>query len=230
MQINDMYGQFCPVSMGAEILCTRWTPLVVRELLMGSTRFNDLRKGVPKMSPSLLSKRLKELEHAGVVRIVETGRGTPEYHLTEAGEELRPLIVGIGTWGHRWVDSRVSLRNLDPSLLMWDIRRNLDPQPRPATRCTVQFLYPELAEKMRSWWLVIDGGEIDLCRIDPGFDIDAIVTADLRSMTSVWMGLSRLTDELDSGAVQIDGEPAVEKKLASWLKLSSFAPVPRMVA
>ena len=143
MDDRGSYGQFCPVAMASEILCTRWTTLVVRELLCGSTRFNDLRRGVPRMSPALLSKRLKELERAGVVRTVPVAGGH-EYRLTEAGEELRPVIVGMGSWGQRWVESQLSLRNLDPSLLMWDMRRNLNPEPLPPRRCTIQFLYPEV--------------------------------------------------------------------------------------
>lgn len=227
METTNLYGQFCPVSMASEIVCTRWTPLVLRELLCGSTRFNDIRKGVPKMSPSLLSKRLKELEMAGVVRTVATERGTQEYHLTEAGEELRPLVVGIGNWGQRWVESRLSLRNLDPSLLMWDIRRNFEPDPPPEQRCTVQFQYPKLDSELRDWWLVVEKGATDLCKLDPGYDVDILVTADLRAMTSVWMGLTRLADEIESGAVRIDATPALERRLRQWLKLSVFAPQPR---
>ncbi|MEZ5733938.1 MAG: helix-turn-helix domain-containing protein [Paracoccaceae bacterium] len=229
MEITNLYSQFCPVSMASEVFCTRWTPLVVRELLCGSTRFNDIRKGVPKMSPSLLSRRLKELELAGVIRTVETTRGTTEYHLTEAGEELRPLVTGIGNWGQRWVESRLSLRNLDPSLLMWDIRRNFDPDPRPESRCTIQFLYPELSENLKDWWLVVEKDDTDLCKFDPGYDVDILVTADLRSMISVWMGLSRLTDEMEAGQVQIDAVPALQAQLKKWLKLSIFASQPRMV-
>jgi DNA-binding HxlR family transcriptional regulator len=229
MEITNLYGQFCPVSMASEVFCTRWTPLVVRELLCGSTRFNDIRKGVPKMSPSLLSKRLKELELAGVIRTVETERGTLEYHLTQSGEELRPLVIGIGNWGQRWVESRLSLRNLDPSLLMWDIRRNFDPEPKPDRRCTIQFLYPELNENLRDWWLLVDAEGTDLCRTDPGFDVDILVTADLRAMTSVWMGLSRLSDEMEAGAVQVDATPTLRARLTSWIKLSVFASQPRMV-
>jgi len=229
MEITNLYGQFCPVSMASEVFCTRWTPLVMRELLCGSTRFNDIRKGVPKMSPSLLSKRLKELELAGVVRTVTTERGTQEYHLTPAGEELRPLVIGIGNWGQRWVESRLSLRNLDPSLLMWDIRRNFDPDPRPESRCTIQFLYPELGENLRDWWLVVDTEEVDLCKIDPGFDVDILLTADLRAMTSVWMGLSTLRDEIGNGCIRIDAPPALEERMKGWLKLSVFAPQKRMV-
>ena len=140
------YGQFCPVAMAAEIVCSRWTALVVRELLCGTTRFNDLRRGVPLMSPSLLSKRLKELEEAGVIVAVPTGQpGVFEYKLTEAGEDLRPVVMSLGIWGQRWVESSLSLKNLDPSLLMWDMRRSLDPTPLPPRRVTINFLYPELA-------------------------------------------------------------------------------------
>lgn len=115
------YGQFCPVSMASEILCSRWTTLVIRELLCGSTRFNELRRGVPKMSPALLSKRLKELEQAGVITAERKPNGTVDYRLTEAGEDLKPVITGLGMWAQKWMESRLSLQNLDPSLLMWDI-------------------------------------------------------------------------------------------------------------
>ncbi len=229
MEIKNLYGQFCPVSMASEVLCTRWTPLILRELLCGSTRFNDIRRGVPKMSPSLLSKRLKELELAGVLRVEPSEGGRQEYHLTQAGEEMRPLVIGIGNWGQRWVESRLSLRNLDPSLLMWDIRRNFDPEPRPERRCTIQFQYPELAENMRDWWLIVDKDATDLCKFDPGYDVDILVTADLRAMTSVWMGLTKLDREIAAGAVRIDATPALKRWLQDWLKLSVFAQQDRMV-
>jgi DNA-binding HxlR family transcriptional regulator len=217
------YGQFCPVAMAAEVLCSRWTVLVLREMLCGSTRFNDLRRGVPRMSPSLLSKRLKELEQAGVVRTVPNAAGVVEYRLTEAGEDLRPLIMGMGFWGQKWVESQLSLCNLDPSLLMWDMRRNLDPKPLPPRRCTIQFLYPELPEARRHWWLVVDGGGVDLCGVDPGFEVDLLVTASLRSMTAIWMGLAKMGQEVAAGRVQIDGDPAVARSMEQWLGLSVFA-------
>lgn len=223
------YGQFCPVSMASEVLCTRWTTLVVREMLMGSTRFNDLRRGVPRMSPALLSNRLKQLERAGVITISREAGGT-SYHLTEAGEQLRPIIVGMGIWGHRWIESQLTLKNLDPSLLMWDMRRNLNPQPLPPRRCTIQFLYPEVPEKQRNWWLVVDSGAVDLCGFDPGFEIDLMVRGSLRSMTAVWMGLAVLRQEIDSGRLEIDGDPTIASAMQAWLGLSTFAPEPRRVA
>jgi DNA-binding HxlR family transcriptional regulator len=217
------YGQFCPVAMAAEVLCGRWTVLVVRELLCGSTRFNDLRRGVPRMSPALLSKRLKELEKAGILAIVRDGRGNAEYHLTAAGEDLRPVVMGIGFWGQRWVESQLSLRNLDPSLLMWDMRRHLRPEPLPARRCTVQFLYPELPSAQRNFWLVIENGTVDLCSADPGYEVDLLVTSSLRIMTAIWMGLSVLRKEIESGALRLDGDPGLARSMHQWLGLSPFA-------
>ncbi len=221
------YGQFCPVSMASEILCSRWTTLVIRELLCGTTRFNELRRGVPRMSPALLSKRLKELERAGIVGIIRNDKGGPEYNLTEAGEDLRPVIMGIGIWGQRWVESQLSLRNLDPSLLMWDMRRNLNPKPLPPKRCTIQFQYPELPIAKQNWWLVVDSGAVDLCGFDPGFDIDLLVTCSLRNMTAIWMGLTIVRKEIESGHLALDGDPKIAQAMQQWLGLSPFAPEQR---
>jgi DNA-binding HxlR family transcriptional regulator len=218
------YGQFCPVAMAAEIVCSRWTALVVRELLCGSTRFNDLRRGVPLMSPTLLSKRLKELEEAGVVVAVPTGQpGVSDYKLTEAGEDLRPVVMALGIWGQRWVESSLTLKNLDPSLLMWDMRRSLDPTPLPPRRCTVNFLFPEVQSAKRSWWLVIDGGKVDLCSTNPGFEIDLYVKSSLRSLTAVWMGLSTIAREIGAGQVELIGDKSIAQSMQQWLGLSPFA-------
>lgn len=230
MSESTIYGQFCPVAMAAEIVCSRWTVLVLRELLCGSTRFNDLRRGLPRMSPTLLSKRLKELETAGVVRTVRTAAGGSEYQLTDAGEELRPIVVGLGFWGQRWVESRLSLRNLDPTLLMWDMHRNLNLGSLPTGRSTIQFLYPELAPAYQNYWLVIDSGRVELCQADPGFEIDLLVTSSLRTMTSVWMGHAKLEAEIKSGRVQLDGDPRLAGAMQKWLKLSIFAQAERRAA
>ena len=227
MEERGGYGQFCPVAMASEILCTRWTMLVLRELLVGTTRFNDLWRGVPRMSPALLSKRLKELEKAGVVVARPNTRGVMEYRLSEAGQELGPIIISMGCWGQRWIDSEITLRNLDPSLLMWDIRRNLDPTPMPERRCTIQFQYSDLPESRRNWWLVIEDGKVDLCYYDPGHEIDLLVRGPLRSMTAVWMGLTSLPREVDEGNLEIDGEPSLACSMQKWLGASTFAKEPR---
>lgn len=218
------YGQFCPVAMAAEIVCSRWTALVVRELLCGTTRFNELRRGVPLMSPTLLSKRLKELEAAGVIVALPTSQpGVFDYKLTEAGEDLRPVVMSLGFWGQRWVESSLSLKNLDPSLLMWDMRRSLNPTPLPPRRCTIQFLYPELTSAKQSWWLVVDGGKVDLCSANPGFEIDLFVRSSLRSMTAVWMGHSTVQKEMAAGQMELIGDKLIAQSIQQWLGLSPFA-------
>lgn len=225
------YKQFCPVAMAAEVLCTRWTMVLLRELLAGSTRFNDLRRGVPKMSPSLLAQRLRDLEQAGIVarRPLKREKGLFEYKLTDAGEELRPLIVSMGTWGQRWVESQLSPRNLDPSLLMWDMRRNLNPAPLPNQRVVVQFLYRDLPKSKRDWWLVVEpDGEVDLCWSEPGFEIDLHVSSDLKTMTAIWMGLQTIKESGD--AVNIDGNKALRNTMQTWLGLSPFATETRRVS
>jgi DNA-binding HxlR family transcriptional regulator len=225
------YKQFCPVAMASEVLCTRWTLVLMRELVAGTTRFNDLRRGVPKMSPALLSTRLKELELAGVVerRAMPFQKGVFDYHLTEAGRDLRAVVEAVGMWGQKWIESSASLRNLDPSLLMWDMRRNLDPSPLPKQRTTVQFLYPELPSTKRLWWLVIEpNGEVDLCWSDPGFDVDLFVTTDLRTMTAIWMGLTTMDRERDK--FELVGSRLVASTMQTWLGLSPFATQRKLTA
>ena len=224
------YGQFCPVAMAAETLCTRWTMVLVRELVAGSTRFNDLRRGVPRMSPSLLSQRLKELEVAGIVvrAPAPDDPAVQEYRLTAAGRDLHAVVEAFGIWGQKWIETQATLKNLDPSLLMWDMRRNFDPSPLPERRMVVNFNYPELAEARRHWWLVVDPlAEIDLCSTDPGYDVDLWVTTDLRTMTAIWMGLTRVEDVRDR--VQLDGDPALASTMQIWLGLSPFSAQPKLV-
>lgn len=222
--MGSSYGQFCPVSMAAEVIGSRWTLLVVRELLCGSSRFNDLRRGVPRMSPTLLSKRLKELEQLGVVRTEPTAQpGVQEYRLTQAGEDLRPLVLGLGHWGHRWLESTLALERLDPTLLMWDMHRRIDATVFPRGRSTVQFVYPEMQESHRDYWLVIEDGAVDVCWVDPGYDVDLWVRSSLRVMTAIWMGYTTLRKELAAGAVEVDGNPSLARSMPVWLGLSSFA-------
>ena len=219
------YGQFCPVAMAAEIVCTRWTALILREMLCGTRRFNDLRKGVPRMSPTLLSKRLKELEDAKIIRHIRDPRsGAPEYVLTEAGEDLRPIIMAMGNWGQRWIDSNLSLRNLDPTLLMWDMRRNINPEPLPKRRVTVRFTFSEAAASQRLWWLVVEpSGENDLCQVDPGHDVDLFVSATLRALTAVWMGHASLAEAEEKGQIEVVGDARLARSMQAWLGLSVFA-------
>jgi DNA-binding HxlR family transcriptional regulator len=228
---NSSYGQFCPVAMAAEIVCTRWTALLLRELIAGSTRFNELRRGVPRMSPALLSKRLKELEHAGIIERRRGAKGDDAaYHLTPAGRDLRDVIWTLGAWGQRWIEAEASLKNLDPSLLMWDMRRNFDPTPLPPRRSTIQIQYPELPAPRRVWWLVVDKGQVDLCSLDPGYDVDLYVVTDLRTMTAIWMGLASVQGEIDASRLLLTGDTGLQRSMQRWLGLSPFAKERKLAA
>jgi DNA-binding HxlR family transcriptional regulator len=220
------YKQFCPVAMAAEVLCTRWTPLVLRELMAGSTRFNDLRRGVPRMSPALLSQRLKELEAAGVVRrrSSRAEAGILEYHLTEAGAELTKVVEAMGVWGQRWIETEPSLEHLDVQLLMWDMRRNINTTPMPKRRRVIQFQYPELTPMRRLWWIVVEPGQpVDLCSVDPGFDVDLYVVTDLHTMTAIWMGLDGVRKAVATKRMILTGEARLAADMQAWLGLSPFA-------
>jgi DNA-binding HxlR family transcriptional regulator len=220
------YRQFCPVAMAAEVLCTRWTVVLLRELVAGSTRFNELRRGVPRMSPALLSRRLKDLEAAGIVAR-ETSRsdaGAFEYRLTASGRELGPIVEAFGIWGQRRIDADLSLQHLDVQLLMWDMRRNLNTTPMPQGRNVIQFLYPELPAAQRSWWLIVDPkDDVDLCSVEPGFDVDLYVSVDLRTMTAIWMGLDTVRAAVASKRMILTGDRRIASAMQTWLGLSPFA-------
>lgn len=220
------YKQFCPVAMASEVLCNRWTILLLRELCAGSTRFNDLRRGVPRMSPALLSTRLKELETHGILvrTLVQKRPELFEYRLTPAGVELESVVEAIGIWGHRWVETEPGLENLDAGLLMWDMRRGLNVTPLPPRKITIQFVYPELSKAEQNWWLLIDPKHgVDLCSVDPGFDVDLFTRCDLRTMTAIWMGLDTVSKAIADDRLLLIGDKDVADKMQLWLGLSPFA-------
>lgn len=227
------YRQFCPVAMAAELLCTRWTVVILRELMMDEYRFNELRRGLPRISPALLSQRLKELEEAGIVRKrpVPGETGANAYSLSEAGKELRPLIEGFGKWGQRWISSQLSLERLDASLLMWDIRRRLDFDPPPSRRRVIQFQYPDAPKNERNWWLIVaPDSPVDLCSIDPGHDVDLYVTAPLRDMTAIWMGHDSVRQARAEERLLLTGDRDLADTMERWLLCSPFAGEERKVA
>lgn len=221
------YGQFCTVARGAEVVCDRWTPLVVRELLCGSTQFNEIRRGLPRISPSLLAKRLRTLEEFGVVQRTGTGRAT-SYRLTPAGEELRPIVMSLGHWGARWIGSRLNPGQLDAGFLMWDVRRFVRLDEVPADRrVVVQFEFPDAGPREQSWWLVVEDRIADLCRDDPGHDLTLVVRSTVRSLTEVWAGDRSPEEALRSGETEVLGPRDDADALWRWLGTSAFAPTRR---
>jgi len=227
------YKQFCPVAMASEILCTRWTMMLLRELLLGTSRFNDLRRGLPRMSPALLSRRLKDLESAGILKRTKPAKGSDlhEYALTDAGLALKPIVDAVGDWGHRWVTTKATLAHLDVNLLMWNMRRKINPKPLPQRRSTIQIIYRDLPVAKRNWWLLVEPGkEADLCSVDPGYEVDLYVTTDLRTMTEVWMGYTAIARAKADKRLVLAGDRQLEATLQIWLGSSRFANMEKCVA
>jgi len=219
------YGQFCPVAKAMELLDERWTLLVIRELIAGSRRFNDLRRGLPRMSPTLLSRRLQQLTAAGLVERHESGAEV-DYALTAAGTELQPIVFALGEWGARWIPE-LGDRDLDPKLLLWDMHRSVDHAAVPRRRTVLRFVFPEIPPRVRTWWLVITPSEADICDVDPGHDVDVLVTADLRCLTDVWRGERTWASGLRSGELALQGPEELRRALPAWFKQFAFAAVPR---
>ncbi|HEY3713233.1 MAG TPA: helix-turn-helix domain-containing protein [Jatrophihabitantaceae bacterium] len=219
------YGQFCPVAKAMELLDERWTLLVVRELMLGSRHFNALRRGLPRMSPALLSKRLHTLVRAGVVdRSHEGNRIT--YQLSPAGKELEPIVEALGCWGIRWIPD-IGDEDLDPHLLLWDIHRNIDRNEVPDGRTVLHFVFTDLTLAARHWWIVITTDGVDVCDVDPGFEVRVTVEAGLRTLTLVWRGDLGWADAIRSGDMALHGETDARRALPRWLMLSPLAPTPR---
>ncbi|MDA3869070.1 MAG: helix-turn-helix domain-containing protein [Gammaproteobacteria bacterium] len=216
------YGQFCPLAQATQLLCERWTLIIVRELIAGSTRFSELQKGVPLMSPTLLSTRLKQLIKSGVIELVGS-KGSHKYHLTQAGKELQPVVELLGVWGHRWVRSNLNSGDLDAGLLMWDMRRSVDPSVFPEHRVVVQFEYPDAAKGASDWWLVSENGEVDLCLNDRGYDVDILIRCSLKTMTEIWTCEKRFNEAVRKSEIVIMGDPKLVSKLQDWLRSSALS-------
>jgi DNA-binding HxlR family transcriptional regulator len=218
------YGQFCPIAQAAEVLTERWTLLVLREMLSGSSRFNDIQRGVPLMSSSLLSRRLRELEQARLItRRPLAGQRGHEYRLTPAGEALGPLVLALGVWSREWLQREVTEETADPALLMWDIQRNLLLDRLPQERLVVFFRFGDAPTKKRAWWLVAQRSGTDLCLSDPGFGVDLRVDAEPRAMAEVWIGRLTLGAAMRSSKVRVSGPEHLVRSLPRWLGLNAFA-------
>jgi DNA-binding HxlR family transcriptional regulator len=219
------YGQFCPVALACEVLAERWTPLIVRELLAGSHRFSELQRGLPRIPRALLVQRLGSLERAGLVerRPARAGRGS-EYHLSVAGEELRPVVESLGQWGWRWAAWELRPDNLDSKLLMWFVRRRIQVDRLPPQRVTVRFEFRGThGEPTERFWLVLHQPEVDLCLSDPGFEVDLDVATDVRAFTQVYLGYIRMVDAVQEGSVTVTGRSELRRAFGGWIGVSRFA-------
>lgn len=220
------YGQFCPVAKAAEVLGERWTILIIRELLLGSTRFSDLQRGLAQISPTLLTKRLQQLQDCGlVVRKSTPKQRRTEYFLAPAGQELEPFILQLGQWGMKWARGQMTDDELDVELLMQEFRRRIDQTQLPGGRAVIHFVFPGLA-KFDHWWIVFDGsGASELCTANPHRPVDVQLRSDLRTMTEIWAGDTAVRAARKDGRLQLSGDPFLIRTLSTWLRTGLFAGV-----
>lgn len=223
------YGQFCPVAKSAEILGDPWSILIVRELLLGSSRFSQLQRGLPKISPTVLNTRLKDLVSGGViVRRKINGQRGHAYYLTAAGKELEPVVTSLVVWGMRWARENMLEDDYDASFLMFDIQRNFNPELLPGEQTVLCFQFPELRE-YKQWWLISKPGEVDICYESPGKEVDVYITASVKDLVSVYMGDENLKQYLKSGQIKVMGETQLKNNFLKWFPLSAAAQVPRAI-
>lgn len=221
------YGQYCPLALAAELLCERWTVLVVSRLIDGCTRFNDIHRGVPRISATLLAQRLAQLEHSGLVirQPRAKGRGY-EYRLTEAGQELEPIIMDLAVWGQRWSRDMVT-DDLDPAFLAWSMHTRMNTEAMPAGRTVIEFEFSGTHKGFSRFWLVNTDGTVDMCLKHPGHDVDVKVMAEIRRFVEAWRGFRSLKEEIAKGAIRLQGPSTLTRAFPDWLLLSALSPFPR---
>lgn len=224
---GSTYGQYCPLALAVELLGRRWTLLILSRLIDGCRTFSEIHRGVPKISPSLLSQRLTELEDAGLVRRAQVGDGRRStYEPTEACEDLDSIIMDLSIWGQRWARD-MRLEDLDPGFLAWSMSLRMDAEKMPAERTVVFFEFTGTPTDFRCFWLVAEAGEVDMCLKDPGYEVDVRVLADLRTFVECWRGIRDLRREIAAGRVRVTGPRALCRAFPGWLKLSMLAPYSR---
>lgn len=223
------YGQYCPIVQAMEVLGDRWTILIVRDMLCGTFRFNDLCRGLPNISRSLLSKRLRQLEDADIIEkhhLDDTGSIT-EYRLTDAGYELQPVINSLIEWGAKWAFSEPVEEELDPILMMWWIRNRVNVEVIPQDRTVIQFDFQGSVKD--SFWLIVSSSDVSMCLTDPGFDIDVLVTCDLSIFYQLWLGRLSYEEATFDHGMRVEGLPSLIRNFAEWFAWSHAAAIVRQV-
>ncbi|MEM1249551.1 MAG: helix-turn-helix domain-containing protein [Acidobacteriota bacterium] len=220
------YGQYCPLALAAELLCQRWTILVLSRLIDGCRRFNEIQAGVPGMSPSLLSKRLRELQDAGLVRKITAGGRQTSYELTDSGREAEAIVMSMAVWGQQWARD-MEMADLDPEFLVWSLHMGVDVDSLPAERLVLEFEFSGCAHDCDRFWLVCEDRVVEMCVKDPGLEPDVTVQSDLRLFVEAWRGFRDLKQEIAEGNVRVFGPPELTRRLADWLLGSTLAPYPR---
>ena len=220
------YGQFCPIAVAAEVIAERWTPLIIRSRSCGAHRFNDIQASVPRMSSALLSRRLKELEYAGIIerQPASSGRGH-EYYLTPSGRETLPVLDAMGNWAQKWLRRDITEdKNLDPDMFFWELRHvALSGGYNVGSRQVIEFQLHGVPASHRFYWLVFEPDDVDVCRKDPGYEVDLWVSSGLRSIVEVWLGHKSISAAVDDGSLKLDGSPSDIEDFRRWFVRSRYA-------
>ncbi|MGI3184453.1 winged helix-turn-helix transcriptional regulator [Nioella aestuarii] len=219
------YGLFCPVSKACEELEPRWTIQILGELWDGSTRFNEIRRGVPGISTGLLSKRLKEMQAKGLVeRVEDPATGAIDYFRTKKAEELDDILVALGHWAQKNIKAEIALEDRDASTLMWTLRKKILDEELPKKRNVLRFNFGDALPPCSTYWLITKPGEpAEICVSDPGFDIDLFIETDVTVMSGIYLGRRRLAREIEDGRLFLSGDARIAKTMDRWLKLSVYA-------
>lgn len=217
------YAGYCPIARATQVLGERWTILIMRELVLGTTRFNDFQRALSQISPTLLTKRLNELQECGLlVRKNVPGKRRVEYHPTAAGKELEPIILGLGEWGMRWTQSEMNDDELDVETLMYDLHRRIDINQLPGGRTVIKFNFRNLP-KFAHWWIVLEGGKSELCVQNPGTPVDLDLTTNLPTMVRIFSGDLEMRAAREAGRLELKGNPVLIRTISSWLRPGIFA-------
>ncbi|MGR9117116.1 MAG: winged helix-turn-helix transcriptional regulator [Gammaproteobacteria bacterium] len=220
------YGQFCPIAKAAEIIGEKWSLLIIRELLMGSTRFNQLQRGLSLISPTILSKRLDALcDYGLVVKKKIPGQRGFEYFPTSSCQELLPIIQSLGNWGMRWARSNLTEKDYDVELLMLYLKHSIVPSQLFGRETMIRFKFTDI-ETYPDWWIVVTEDNVDLCVNDPGKDIDVYITATVKTMVDIWIGDATYRNAMKSGLLTMVGNSSLTRNITSWLRNSNFKDIP----
>ena len=221
------YGQFCPIAKAAELFCERWTPLIIRNLGAGAERFTDIHRGVPLMSATLLSQRLKQLEAEGLVtRTRGEGGRYWLYRLTEAGAEFLPLVGALGAWGRRWTRRELAEGEIDLGLLIWGLEFSVDAGAFGSRRTVIELTFPDQPRHKRRFWFVNAGGAVELCLHDPGHEVDIWLSAPLPEMIRLYRGDLTLAAALREERLEAHGPRNLLGQLGGWLNPGPLAAIP----
>lgn len=220
------YGRYCPVAMASEVVADRWTPLIVRELVLGNTRFNDIARALPGISRSLLVQRLRHLERRGALETwpSPTGRGR-EYHLTPAGRDLERIIDSLGRWAVEWLFDELRPHDVAPTTLMWWMHRRIAPETFPPRRTVIEWRHT--APEAETIWLVLEHGEASVCVQHPGFEVDVIVAMTTPDLADVFQGYRRWSEAVAQGRIEVSGPPRLTAAIPRWFRWSPWAEVTR---